>query len=268
MNRFDGKTVLVTGGGGSIGSAIVRRLIAEGAAVVVMDVRADNAESVAAEVRKGGGKAVAVGGNILSEPDIAHALATTEKEFGPLDVLVNNAGGAFRATIAESNPEDWDAELNLTLKGAFMMSRAVLPAMVKRHKGVIVNIGSVNGLKYFGNPAYSAGKAGLFNLTQSIATEYGKHGVRCAMVSPGTIRTNAESWTRRQQKDPKVFEKLARWYPVGRVGLPDDIAAAVAYLASDDAAFVSGSNLIVDGGLTAGIGPMVDELLLERDDAS
>jgi NAD(P)-dependent dehydrogenase (short-subunit alcohol dehydrogenase family) len=264
MKRFEGKTAIVTGGGGSIGSATVRRLVSEGCAVAVMDLKGDNAAQVAEEIKKGGGKAIAAAGDILSEADIARVLATTEKDLGPLDILVNNAGGAFKATVAETTPDDWDKELNLTLKGAFMMTRAVLPAMIRRHKGVIVNVGSVNGLKYFGNPAYSAGKAGLLNLTQSVATEHGKDGIRAVMVSPGTIRTNAASWTERQKKDPNVFKTLARWYPVGRVGLPDDIAAAVAYLASDDAAFVSGANLVVDGGLTAGIGPMVDELLLER----
>ena len=265
MNRYENKVAIITGGGGSIGSATARRLASEGGAIVLFDLHAENAERVAAEINKSGGKALAITGDILVRADIERALAATLKEFGQLDILVNNAATCTKATIAEIDEADWDKDVDGTLKGAFLVSRAVLPGMVANKKGVIVNVGSVNGLMYFGNPAYSAGKAGLLNLTQSIATEYGKRGIRCAMVSPGTIRTGTASWTRRLERDPQVFEKLSRWYPVGRVGLPDDIAAAVAYLASDDAAFVSGSNLVVDGGLTAGMGLMADTLLAERD---
>jgi NAD(P)-dependent dehydrogenase (short-subunit alcohol dehydrogenase family) len=140
------------------------------------------------------------------------------------------------------------------------MCRAVLPGMVERGRGVIVSVASVNGLMCFGNPAYSAAKAGLLNLTQSIAVEYGPKGVRANAVSPGSVRTENRSWTSRLERDPQLFEKLARWYPVGRVGKPEDIAAAIAFLAADEAAFVNGANLVVDGGLTAGMGPMAREL--------
>ncbi len=113
---------------------------------------------------------------------------------------------------------------------------------------------------YFGNPAYSAAKAGLRSLTQSLAVEAGPRGVRTNMVSPGSVRTASPSWAARQQRDPAIFEKLARWYPVGRVGRPEDIAAAVCFLAADEAAFVNGANLVVDGGLTAGMGVMAQEI--------
>jgi NAD(P)-dependent dehydrogenase (short-subunit alcohol dehydrogenase family) len=135
--------------------------------------------------------------------------------------------------------------------------------MVARGNGVIVNVGSVNGLLTLGNPGYSAAKAGLLNLTRSLATEYGPKGIRANMVSPGTIRTGSPSWQKRLARDPQVFDKLARWYPVGRVGRPDDIAAAIAFLAADEAGFVNGANLVVDGGLTAGMAPMIEELTLE-----
>jgi NAD(P)-dependent dehydrogenase (short-subunit alcohol dehydrogenase family) len=132
--------------------------------------------------------------------------------------------------------------------------------MAERGRGVVVSVASVNGLMCFGNPAYSAAKAGLINLTQSIAVEYGPKGVRANAVSPGSVRTENQSWTRRLERDPQLFDKLARWYPVGRVGRPEDIAAAVAFLAADEAAFVNGANLVVDGGLTAGMAPMAREL--------
>ncbi|MGH6916069.1 MAG: SDR family oxidoreductase, partial [Geminicoccales bacterium] len=176
---------------------------------------------------------------------------------------VNNAALAHKGNLEETTPADWDLEIGVTLKGAFLVTRAVLPAMIEQGRGAIVSIGSVNGLLALGNPAYSAAKAGLINLTKALAVEYGPRGIRANMVSPGTVRTQSPSWRTRLAKDPQVFEKLARWYPVGRVGEPEDIAAAVAFLASDEAAFVNGANLVVDGGLTAGIGPMIEELTLE-----
>jgi NAD(P)-dependent dehydrogenase (short-subunit alcohol dehydrogenase family) len=132
--------------------------------------------------------------------------------------------------------------------------------MAERGHGVIVSIASVNGLMSFGNPAYSAAKAGLINLMQSVAVEYGPRGIRANAVSPGSVRTEHPAWAERLARDPKIFERLACWYPVGRVGTPEDIAAAVAFLAADEAAFVNGANLVVDGGLTAGMAPMVKEL--------
>jgi NAD(P)-dependent dehydrogenase (short-subunit alcohol dehydrogenase family) len=198
------------------------------------------------------------------ERDIAAALERGNEAFGPIDVLVNNVALTLKATLMECAPEDWDREFEGTLKTAFLFARAVLPQMVTKGRGAIVNIGSVNAFTYVGNPAYSAAKAGLLNLTRAIAVEYGPRGVRANMVSPGTIRTSTPSWRKRLERDPQIFEKLARWYPVGRVGRPDDIAAAVAYLGADEASFVNGANLVVDGGLTAGQSVMVDELTIER----
>ncbi len=191
---------------------------------------------------------------------VAQALSA----FGGLDVLVNNAYFLVASTLEGNTPENWNSEFDVTLKGAFLSSRAALPYFVAQKRGAIVNIGSVNGMMYFGNPAYCAAKAALLSLTRSMAVEYGPKGVRTNMVSPGTIHTDAPSWTERQKRDPKVFEKLARWYPVGRVGRPADIAAAIAYLAADEASFVNGTNLVVDGGLTAGMPLMADELMAER----
>lgn len=267
MKRFTDKVAIVTGGGGGIGRATSMRLAAEGAAVVAYDLNATDAANTASGIVKTNGKAIGIGGDILSESHIGRLVEITLKTFGAIDVLINNAAFAIKPTIAETSADDWDKEVDATLKGAFLVSRAILPVMVKNGRGAIVNIGSVNGLKYFGNPAYSAAKAGLINFTQSIAVEYGRHGIRANMVSPGTVRTNAPTWVARQKKDPKIFEKLARWYPVGRVGLPEDIAAAVAFLAADEAAFITGANLLVDGGVTAGMGVMAEEITLERDDA-
>jgi len=259
MARYRNKVAIVTGGGGGIGRVTALRLAVEGAAIVIVDRKPREARAAAAAVVGAGGRAIAVPGTIMAEATARHAIAAS-KVFGSLDLLVNNAAFTIKSTIAECSSADWDKEMDSTLKGAFLFSRAVLPVMVKQGHGAIVNIGSVNGLKYFGNPAYSAAKAGLLNLTQSIATEYGRHGIRANMVSPGTIVTDAPAWVERRKKNPQLFKKLTRWYPIGRVGKPEDIAAAVAYLGADEAGFVTGANLVVDGGLTAGMGMMVDEM--------
>jgi len=265
MMRYSGRTAIVTGGGNGIGRATAHRLASEGAGVVVMDLKAEDAGAVAESISKAGGRALAIAGDARLEPDIARTIERGIEAFGAIDVLVNNVALVLKATLMECTPEDWDREFEGTLKTAFLFSRAVLPQMVAQGRGAIVNIGSVNGFTYVGNPGYSAAKAGLLNLTQAIAVEYGPRGVRANMVSPGTIRTSTRSWLKRLERDPQIFEKLARWYPVGRVGRPDDIAAAVAYLGADEASFVNGANLVVDGGLTAGQSVMVDELTIERD---
>ncbi len=263
--RFQNKTVMVTGGGDGIGRATSLRLASEGASVVVLDINPAGAEATVAAIKAAGGTALAQAGSVTSESDIAAGLAATVAAFGKLDVLVNNAGFALKATLPELEVADWDAEFDGNVKGAWLCARAAMPLLIAAGgRGNIVNIGSVNGLMYFGNPAYSAAKAALLSLTKSLAVEYGRHGVRTNMVSPGTIQTNAEAWTKRIKRDPKIFEKLSRWYPVGRVGKPEDIAAAVCYLAADEAAFCNGTNLVVDGGLTAGMPIMADELLAER----
>jgi NAD(P)-dependent dehydrogenase (short-subunit alcohol dehydrogenase family) len=265
MMRYVGKVAIVTGGGNGIGRATALRLASEGAAVVIMDLRSADGEAVAKSISDSGGRALFVAGDAAVEADVGATIALGVETFGAINVLVNNVARTSKATLAECTPDDWSQEFEGTLKTAFLCCRAVLPLMVEQGGGAIVNIGSVNGFTYVGNPAYSAAKAGLLNLTQAIAVEYGPRGVRANMVSPGTIRTSGRSWVRRLERDPEIFEKLARWYPVGRVGRPEDIAGAVAYLGSDEAGFVNGANLVVDGGLTAGQTIMVDELTVERD---
>jgi meso-butanediol dehydrogenase/(S,S)-butanediol dehydrogenase/diacetyl reductase len=265
MMRYVGKVAIVTGGGNGIGRATALRLASEGAAVVILDLRSADGEAVAKSISDSGGRALFVAGDAAVEADVAAMIALGVEAFGAINVLVNNVARTSKATLAECTPDDWSQEFEGTLKTGFLCCRAVLPLMVEQSGGAIVNIGSVNGFTYVGNPAYSAAKAGLLNLTLAIAVEYGPRGVRANMVSPGTIRTSARSWARRLARDPQIFEKLARWYPVGRVGRPEDIAGAVAYLGSDEAGFVNGANLVVDGGLTAGQTIMVDELTVERD---
>ena len=260
MSRFDGRTVLVTGGGRGIGRATCLRLASEGAAVAVADRDLEAASGVAEEITSTGARAVALQADVTLPDQVQAMVRDAEQALGPLDVLVNNAAATSATTIEATAPDDWDLELGVTLRAAFLAMKAVLPGMAQRGRGAIVAIGSVNGRVYVGNPAYSAAKAGLVMWVKAMAVEYGPRGIRTNLVSPGSIRTENRSWTERLARDPEIFDKLARWYPAGRVGRPEDIAAAVAYLASDEASFVNGAELVVDGGLTAGMGPFVKEI--------
>jgi meso-butanediol dehydrogenase/(S,S)-butanediol dehydrogenase/diacetyl reductase len=263
VNRYAGKVALITGAGRGIGLATARRLASEGASLAILDRDGGAAREAVAALEQSGARAIALETDITDRAAVDGAIEATLAAYGRIDVLINNAARALKGNLEQTGPEDWQSELDGTLTGAFLMTRAALVPMLKEGRGAIVNVGSVNGLLALGNPGYSAAKAGLLNFTRALATEYGPKGIRANMVSPGTIQTGSPSWQKRLALDPDVFEKLARWYPVGRVGKPDDIAAAVAFVAADEAAFVNGANLVVDGGLTAGLGPMIEELTLE-----
>lgn len=250
MSRFEGKTVIVTGGGSGIGRAIARRIATEGGTVVVTDLVGERADEVA---RALGGRAV------QADVTVAADVERMVDAAGAVDVLINNAGGGWADDLLEISEEQWDADLGLNLKSAFLCSKAALPGMIERGRGVIVNIASVNGMAFFANEPYSAAKAGLINLTRSMAVRYGRHGIRAIAVAPGTIRTPL--WQERIEKEPAIFERLMRWYPLRRVGEPEDVAAAVAFLASDDASWITGEVLRVDGGLLAGNAQMARELV-------
>ncbi len=234
---------IVTGGAGDIGRAIARRLAATHAGVVVVDRDAAAAEAVAAAIP--GARAAACD---VTDRDALAALASGIAE--PVSTLVNNAGGARGASLAATTPESWADDLSLNLDAAWFVFEAFRPALLAA-RGSVVNIASVNGLGVFGHPAYSAAKAGMIHLTRMIAVEYGRHGVRANAVAPGTVATRA--WEARRAANPQVMEEAAAHYPLGRVATPDDVAAAVAFLAGPDAAAITGVCLPVDCGLTAGV---------------
>jgi meso-butanediol dehydrogenase / (S,S)-butanediol dehydrogenase / diacetyl reductase len=259
--RFKDRVVIVTGGGSGIGRVMAQRFAAEGAMVAVVDWVGDKADAVATEVSTAGGNAVSIHADVSSRPDVDAMVASVRSQLGPVDVLVNNAAIADGDDVLQIDETTWERDVAVVLKSVFLCSKAVLPSMIERRTGVIVNIASVNAMSALGNEAYSAAKAGVLNLTQGIAVRYGEHGIRCNAIAPGTIRTPV--WTQRIVRDPKVFERLVKWYPLGRVGEPDDIANAAMFLASDEASWITGTVLCVDGGLLAGNYRMTRELLAE-----
>jgi NAD(P)-dependent dehydrogenase (short-subunit alcohol dehydrogenase family) len=256
--RFDNDIVLITGAGSGIGQAIATRFAAEGAHVAVTDRYADRADSTAVTIRTHGGSAIAITMDVTSEDQVAAANDTITREFGPVTILVNNAGLSLGSDIRSITPDQWDINLSVVLKGPYLCTRAVLPTMIERGKGVILNISSVNGMFGIGEEAYSAAKAGLLNFTQNIAMRHGPQGIRSNAISPGTIRSPI--WNERFARDPEIFDNLTAWYPLGRVGEVDDIASAALFLCSDEASWITGVNLPVDGGLTAGNHRMIVSL--------
>jgi NAD(P)-dependent dehydrogenase (short-subunit alcohol dehydrogenase family) len=245
VQRFEGRVALVTAGAQGIGAAIARRIAAEGGSVIVTDLQDDKVAEVAAEI---GDRALPVRVDVTSRADIDAAVAAGVERFGRLDVLVNNAGGCIINSLPEQTTvEDWHRQLDLTLVGAAQCIQAALPHLIET-RGNVVTISSVNGLAAFGNVEYAAAKAGQVAMTQNFAARYGTSGVRFNVVAPGTVRT--PNW----DSQPGTLERFAKMYPLGRVGEPEDIAAAVAFLASDDAAWITGHTLPVEGGVLTGPG--------------
>ena len=258
MQRYAGKNVLISGGGSGIGHAICLRLAAEGANIILIDKDLKGGQSVEQELKLQNTKVLFIQADITSEADVEKVHKEATLFFGTIDVLVNNAGAAFAENYAMTTLENWNQDIALNLTGHYMLTRLFLPDMEAQGKGAITNISSVNGAQSFGNPAYSAAKAGVISFTQTLAIEYGPKGIRANVVLPGTIETPV--WQTRKDSRPEVFELVKGWYPVGRVGRPEDIAAAVAFLSADEASFINGASLNVDGGLTAGNFRMIKDI--------
>ena len=266
IRRFVGAVALITGGGSGIGRAIAERMAREGADVAVLDKNGKSAAIVAASICQGAKNAISVEADVTDANRVADAVTEAVHALGPISVLVNNAGGVTAQTFDDTDPNRWRADIELNLNGAYFVTRAVIPSMLSRGGGAIVNIATVNGLTTIAEPAYSAAKAGLLQFTRQLAVEYGPKGVRANAVVPGSIRTPI--WDDRLSKAPHLLDTLRRWYPVGRVGEPEDVAAAVLFLASAEAAFISGANLLVDGGLMAGLPRMTKDILVNAQNES
>ena len=250
----------VTGAGGDIGGAIADLLAVRGWGVICADIDADRAEARAATVRAAGGRAEAMRVDVTDEASVS-AAAEAALALGDVRALVNNAGRAFAASMRGIDYATWRRDMAVNLDGAFLCIRAFQDHLLAGG-GSIVNMGSVNGIGMFGHPAYSAAKAALMHLTRCLAVEYGPRGLRVNAVAPGTVRTQA--WDARIALNPRVFEEVSAYYPLGKVATPADVASAVAFLVSDEASHITGVVLPVDGGITAGIPQLSAAITQER----
>jgi len=256
-----GKAAIVTGGATGIGRAIVERLSAEGAAVAIADIQADAAAELAAQLASDGGRGLACATDVTDEGAVDRLVTEAIAKFGSVDILVNNAVTAPATNCLTMSLDQWDRDIAITLRAPLLALRAVAPHMVDRGSGAVVNIASMNAVRFLGHDGYSAGKAGLLSLTRSAAVRLAPQGVRVNAVAPGTVHTLR--WGKRLEADPTIGERVRTWYPMGRVGEPGDVAAAVAFLASDQAKWITGETLRVDGGLGLGYPAMVDDLNIE-----
>ncbi len=249
MGRYDGRVALVTGSARGIGAGTAKRFAEEGASVAVLDLDEGQAKATA-DGLGGDGQAIGIGCNVTDAASVQSAVARVLDELGGLHVLVNNAGITRDNLLFKLTEEDWDAVINVHLKGAFLMSKAVQKTFVDQKYGKILNLSSVSANGNRGQANYSAAKAGVQGFTRTLALELGQFGVNVNAIAPGFIATEMTDDTARRLKlDVEDFRKMAaEANPVKRVGYPEDIAAAAAFLCSDEASYITGQTLYVDGG--------------------
>jgi|CXWL01.1.fsa_nt_gi NAD(P)-dependent dehydrogenase (short-subunit alcohol dehydrogenase family) len=253
MGRVAGKVTLVTGGGLGLGRASALLLAQEGARVVVTDVKESEGKRVADEIVDAGGEAIFLRHDVASEADWRRALETTLSRFGRLDVLVNNAGVALAADVEHTSLEQWRWLMSINLDGVFLGTKAAIEAMKRAGGGSIINLSSIAGI--VGAPglaAYCASKGAVRNFTKSVALHCAQAGIRVNSIHPGYIWTPMVENFMAEQADPAAARKAAAAaHPLGHMGEPNDIAYGVLYLASNESKFVTGAELVIDGGYTA-----------------
>lgn len=249
MTSLKGKVAIVTGARRGIGRGIALAFAKNGAKVVVSDLNEKDCQKVVDEIKNLGSYGLAVKCDVSSSKEVEAMIKTTVDKFGKIDILVNNAGIALMKPFKDMTEEDWDKVLSVNLKSVFLCSKAVLPELIKQGKGKVINIASIAGqIGFAQSSAYCASKAGIINLTRVMALELAQHKINVNAIGPGVIKT---AMTKQFLEDPKMKEMLLSQTPWGRFGKPEDIANAAVFLASDQADFITGTTLFVDGGWLA-----------------
>ena len=248
LNKFslENKVAIVTGAGSGIGKEIATEFAKDGAHVVLVDRNTENAEILLKEINSQKGRALFVGADVRDPEAIKNVVNKSLNEFKRIDILVNNAGAGFKATPEDISPNGWDSIIDINLKGPFFLSQFVGKVMIEQRSGVIINIASITG-KYGSSSMshYAAAKAGLINLTTSLAQTWAKHNIRVNCIAPGYIMTKGIKDMYKEERNPKLPSPVA----MDRWGRPEEIAWPVIFLASDASNFITGQTLVVDGGL-------------------
>ncbi|WP_428120675.1 SDR family NAD(P)-dependent oxidoreductase [Candidatus Poriferisodalis sp.] len=246
---LENKIAIVTGAASGIGEASAQRFAAEGASVLVVDIRRERAESVAEAIREAGGEAHSFGADVSLADAVSEMVQAAVDRWGGLDVLFNNAGTLRPGTAVELEPKDWDLVMNVNVRSVYLGAKFAVPHMEAGGGGSIINTASVSGLHGDGGSVvYAASKAAVINLTRALSTDHGPAGVRVNAICPGTIETPP---VMRMMSDPDVLERNINAHALRRLGQPEEIASVATWLASDESSFVSGEAIVVDGGLRA-----------------
>lgn len=268
-HRLADHVAVITGGGNGIGREIAERFAEVGASVVVADKDTEGGRGAVRNIEEGGGTAVFVETDVTDFDAVEALVEASVEEFGSLDILISNAGGsAGDDTLHRLSVKKWEQMIDLNLTSHFYCARAALPYLIQDGGGSIVFMSSVNGLIGIGLTSYSAAKSGLLGFSRVLASHYGRHGVRSNVLCPGTIQS--ESLTKKRE-NRWTDEQLERWedqYPLGRFGRPDEVADAALFLASDQSSFMTGQEVVLDGGLTAGLNQSLLDVMYDIDKIS
>ena len=251
--RFEGKTAVVTGGASGIGKATAERFLEEGAKVAIVDLSKDSCESASKELRNKGYDPVFVTGDVSKHADVKRIVSEAARGLGRIDVLFNNAGILVEGTVEQVSEEAWDRIMAINVKGVFLMCKEVVPLMLRQGAGVIVNNASCSGLVGDRNDiAYNTSKGAVVLMTKCLALDYAQKGIRVNCVCPGEIDTPMFRQEAKARNMPveEYRKELCEYHPIGRLGVPKEVANAVLFLASDDSSFVTGTALSADGGYT------------------